>query len=84
MNWTVEFAPGIWGEALEIWAVCPDLAVARAALGEVKDRLAADPHAAGRHLSEGLWTLTIPPFAVFYAIDPARRYVEITAVEAVS
>ena len=81
MNWTVEFAPGIWTDALVIWATSPDPAAARAAIEEVRDRLAADPHT-GRHLSEGLWTIAVPPLAAFYTIDTARRYVEITAVAA--
>ncbi len=84
MNWTVDHAPGIRGEALELWAVSPDLAAARAALGEIETRLASDPTAAGRHLSEGLWKITAPPFAAFYTIDPERRYVEITDVATVA
>jgi hypothetical protein len=82
VNWTVDFAPGIWTEALVLWATSPDPAATRAAIGDIQARLAADPHDAGRHLSEGLWTIAAPPLVAFYTIDPARRHVEITAVAA--
>jgi hypothetical protein len=80
MSWTVEYAPGIRREALELWAVGPDPAATRAAIDGIEARLAADPHAAGRHLSEGLWKAVVPPLVAGYTIDPDRHVVTITDV----
>ncbi|HEX4607999.1 MAG TPA: hypothetical protein VH092_07325 [Urbifossiella sp.] len=82
MNWAVAFAPGIEREALELWAVSPDPAATRAALGEIKTRLGADPHTAGHHLSEGLWKIAAPPLTAYYTIDTVRQSVEITDIAA--
>ena len=32
----------------------------------------------GKHLSEGLWRLRVPPLVVHYTIDLTRRHVEVT------
>ena len=45
----------------ELWATSPDPAAVRAAREAAERLLAADPSGAGRHLSEGLWRLRVPP-----------------------
>ena len=80
MKFTVEWEPPIRHELHELWAVAPDPAAVRAAHDEVERLLGTDPFGAGRHLSEGLWRLVVPPLVVHYTINPDARMVEITDV----
>ena len=81
MNFTVRWRPDAYTELTQLWAVAPDPAAVRDAREEAERLLGADPSGAGRHLSEGLWRLQVPPLLVHYTIDQDRRLVEITDVQ---
>lgn len=78
MSWTVVWGPAANTEFMYAWTAVADSAPLWAAKDAADGKLAADPYTAGRHLSEGLWVIQVPPPHVFYAIDPGRRWVEIT------
>jgi len=80
MSFAVGWEPPALHEFHELWAVSPDPAAVRAAREEAERLLGADPVGAGRHLSEGLWRIEVPPLVFHYTIDPARQLVEITDV----
>ena len=82
MNFTVRWEPDIYIELTQLWAISPDPAAVRAAREKVEVALADDPFRAGRHLSEGLWPLYVPPLVVHYTIDREQLLVEITDVQA--
>jgi hypothetical protein len=44
--------------------------------------LSRDPVANGRHLSEGLYRLDVPPLVLHYAVDLLGQSVEVTNVRA--
>ncbi len=44
--------------------------------------LAQSPHNCGKHLSEGLYRLAVPPLVLTYTIDDDRRMVEVTSLYA--
>lgn len=81
MNFTVKWETGIRRELHYLWIAAPDPAAVRVASDAAEERLAADPYGAGRHLSEGLWLIHVPPLVLNYTIDPDRRLVEITDVQ---
>ena len=80
MNFWVEWETPLRAELHQLWTTAPDPAAVRGAAEKVEQLLAADPYSNGRHLSEGLWRLHVPPLVVHYTIDPDRQYVEITDV----
>jgi len=80
VNFTVGWDPDALSDFHQLWAASPDPAAARTARETVERRLAADPSGAGRHLSEGLWQIRVPPFAIYYRIDPDLHLVETTNV----
>jgi mRNA-degrading endonuclease RelE of RelBE toxin-antitoxin system len=43
-------------------------------------RLAADPFRYGRHLSEGLYRLDVPPLVIYYTVLTDARVVKVTEV----
>ncbi len=68
-------------DVLTVLTQVGDLPSVTRAVAAIEDQLVADP-LSGRHLSEGLWRLVVPPVAVFYAIDLSARSVTIIQVAA--
>jgi mRNA-degrading endonuclease RelE of RelBE toxin-antitoxin system len=44
--------------------------------------LAQSPNSCGKHFSEGLYRLAVPPLVLTYTIDDDRRVVEVTSLYA--
>lgn len=55
-----------------------------AAQAQADQLLARDPIKYGRHLSEGLYSIDVPPLVLTYTIDQANRLVEVTWVRSSS
>ena len=62
------------------WAASSDPAAVRAAAQTAEYLLALDPSGNGRHLSEGLWKIRVPPLVIHYTIDMSSRHVQVTDV----
>ncbi len=63
-----------------LWMVAADRSAITTAQHQIDQALAADPHRAGRALSEGLWRIDVPPLKAFYEIDEIKRLVRITGI----
>ena len=84
MNFTVTWEPDARRESHLIWATAPDPAAVRAAADTAERLLGTDPTGNGQHLTEGLWKVTVPPLAVYYAIDQDQQSVEISNVASIA
>ena len=80
MNFGVDWGSGIRKELHLLWATAPDPAAVRNAAEKVEQQLGTDPYQSGKHLSEGLWRIVVPPLVAHYSIDASSRSVEITDV----
>jgi len=80
VNFTVKWEAAIRHELHELWAVAPDPAAVRVAADTAERLFGIDPFGAGRHLSEGLWRVDVPPLVINYTIDPDQNEVKITDV----
>lgn len=80
MSWTVKWDPPIYIKLTHLWILAPDPPAVREGRDAVDRVLGTDPHAAGEHLSEGLWRAEVPPLVVYYEIDAHARLVKITNV----
>ncbi len=76
-NFTVDWEPAAEIDLARLWLNAPDpLAVTRAQ-AEIDRLLERDPVGNGRHLSEGLYRLHVPPLAVTYTIDTEQKLVKV-------
>jgi hypothetical protein len=80
MGWTVEWDPPAEDELTRLWLRAPDRNAVTAAQAQIDQLLARDPLSNGRHISEGLFRIDVPPLTVNYTIDQTNRRVEVTWV----
>jgi hypothetical protein len=76
----VEWEPAAEDELARIWlraSAPPAVTIAQAQADQLLSR---DPIKYGRHLSEGLYSIDVPPLVLTYTIDLANRLVEVTWV----
>jgi hypothetical protein len=76
----VEWEPAAEDELARIWLRASDPLSVTAAQAQADQLLSRDPVKYGRHLSEGLYCLDVPPLVLTYTIDPTKRLVEVTWV----
>ena len=76
----VEWETAAEDELARFWLRSSDPQAITAAQAKADQLLARDPVKHGRHLSEGLYCPDVPPLAVIYAIDSAKRCVQVTWV----
>jgi hypothetical protein len=74
----VEWDPAAEDELARIWLQSSDPQAVTAAQAQADQLLARDPMKYGRHLSEGLYSVDVPPLVLTYTVDPANRLVEVT------
>ena len=77
---SLAWEPPAEDELAEIWLQSPDRWAVTRAQAKIDQLLKADPIANGAHLSEGLYTIHVPPLRCNYTIDVANRHVEVTWV----
>ena len=76
----VEWEPPAEDELARIWLRAVDpLAVTRAQ-AQADGLLSRDPIKYGRYLSEGLYSIDVPPLVITYTIDNPNRLVVVTWV----
>lgn len=73
----VEWEPAAEDELARIWLDATDPPAITKAQAQADQLLARDPVKYGRHLSEGLYSIQIPPLVLTYAIDLMDRTVEV-------
>jgi hypothetical protein len=76
----VEWEPAAEDELARIWLRSSDPSAVTAAQAQADRLLSRDPIKYGRHLSEGLYSLSAPPLILTYTVDQTRRLVEVTWV----
>lgn len=79
-SYTVDWTTDAEDALTLIWLQTHDLA-ATAASDQIDRLLARDPIGYGKHLGEGLYKLTVPPLTAYYAVDQAKKTVEVSAVQ---
>lgn len=79
--YTVEWRPEAENELARIWlryvAARGAITAAQARLDQL---LARDPLGSGRHRSEGLYRIDVPPLCCTYTVDAKQHRVEVTWV----
>jgi hypothetical protein len=83
-GFTVEWTPAAEGSLAQSWLKASDpreVTVAQALADQLPSR---DPVGNGRHLSEGLYRITVPPLIVTCTMDAARRVMEVNGVRSTS
>jgi hypothetical protein len=80
----VEWQPAAEDELARIWLRSSDPRAVTAAQAQADQLLGRDPIKYGRHLSEGLYCLDVPPLVLTYVIDQASQLVEVTWVRSSS
>jgi hypothetical protein len=80
MRWTVQWDPAAEDELARIWLRAADRGAVSAAQARADQLLSRDPLTNGRHLSEGLYQIDVPPLAISYTVDQARQLVVVTWV----
>ena len=74
----VEWEPAAEDELARIWLRSGDPSAVTAAQAQADQLLSRNPIHYGRHLSEGLYSIDMPPLVLTYTIDPANQLVEVT------
>ena len=82
MNFTVRWERAALRQLTSVWLQATDRNAVTAAQALTDQLLRRDPFGNGRHLSEGLYRLDVPPIAVYYTIDLLAQSVEITTIRA--
>jgi hypothetical protein len=80
----VEWDPAAEDELARVWLRSNDPQAITAAQARADQLLARDPFKYGRHLSEGLYCIDVPPLVLSYTIDQAKSLVEVTWVRSSS
>lgn len=78
--YAVDWNQGALSDLADIWAQASDRRAVTDASDAADKLLANDPIKHGRHESEGLYRLVVPPLVIFYGVDMARRRVEVSRV----
>jgi hypothetical protein len=76
----VEWEPAAEDELARLWLRFSDPAAVTAAQAQADLLLSRDPFKYGRHLSEGLYSIEVPPLVLTYSIDQANHRVEVSWV----
>jgi hypothetical protein len=76
----VEWEAPVEDELARIWLRSSDPQAVTTAQAEADLLLSRDPLKYGRHLSEGLYCIDVPPLVLTYTIDPVYHLVEVTWV----
>lgn len=79
-DWTEEAEDDL----TDVWLHAADRVDVTRAQHTIEQDLRRDPKGVGHHLSEGLWSFTIPPLTVSYIIDDAQHVVTVTSVRRTS
>lgn len=74
----VEWEPPAEDELARIWLRSSDPQAVTIAQARADQLLARDPLKHGRHLSEGLYCIDVPPLVLTYVINPEKQLVEVT------
>ncbi len=77
---TVDWDSEAENELARIWMQSADPPAVRQAQTKADQCLAQDPLGYGRHLSEGLYQISVPPLVLSFTLDAARRHVQVTWV----
>jgi len=78
-SYTVDWTTDAEDALTLIWLQTYDPAVT-AASNQIDRLLARDPFGHGQPAHEGLYKLTVPPLTAYYAVDQAKKTVEVSAV----
>ena len=76
----VEWESPAEDELARLWLQPGDPQAVTVASARAEQLLARDPLKYGRHLSEGLYSIDVPPLVLTYTVDQANRLVEVTWV----
>jgi hypothetical protein len=76
----VEWDPAAEDELARLWLRSSDPSSITRAQAQADQLLSRDPVKYGRHLSEGLYGLDVPPLVLTFTIDQTNRQVEVTWV----
>ena len=82
-NFTVELVPAAENGLADAYLRSGDVAAVVRADAAVAAVLSADPTGGGRHVSEGLYRLTVPPLVYLYEVDLPRRHVTVVRVRTI-
>jgi hypothetical protein len=77
---TVEWEPGAEDELAGIWLQASDPAAVTRAQAQADQLLAQDPLGNGRHMSEGLHRIDVPPLVLTYTVNAKQRKVTVNGV----
>jgi hypothetical protein len=80
MNYTVEWVPSVLSDLADLWNNAPDRAAVTAAANAIDVRLARDPLSQGESREGNTRILFVPPLAVVFEVDTARRHVRIFGI----
>ena len=79
-SFRVDWEPAAEDELARIWLRSNDRQAVTTAQAQADRLLGFDPLNHGRHLSEGLYCIDVPPLVVTYSVDTANRQVEVSWV----
>jgi hypothetical protein len=79
-RYTVDWDPEAEDDLARAWMRASDPSAVTRAQVEADRLLAQDPIGNGRHLSEGLYRMEVPPLIVSYTVDTVRQHAQVTSV----
>ncbi len=79
-SYEVEWVPETVEELARLWLRANDHQAITSVEASINRQLIHNPHAAGTHLSEGLYRLVVRPVGVVYSISESDRRVEVSGV----
>jgi hypothetical protein len=79
-GYTVTWLRDAERELANIWVQAHDRQAVTRAQAQIDVQLERDPFHFGTVVAEGLHKLVVPPLMVFFAVDSARRHVEVSWV----
>ncbi|MBA4063234.1 MAG: hypothetical protein C0501_05885 [Isosphaera sp.] len=82
-DFELRLLPAAEDDLADIWVRAPDRAAVNRADALADQLLRRDPVGNGRLVAEGLYRLTLPPLAYYYAVDTDRRLVEVSVIREV-
>lgn len=79
-GFTVELTPEAEDDLADIWIRAKDRPAVTAAEAAIHHLLADDPIGNGTLVAEGLFRIRHAPLVAFYAVDLARKHVDVSKV----
>jgi hypothetical protein len=79
-RYTVTWLKSAQGHLAQLWTEAGDRAALTEAANTIDQVLGTDPGPKGKAVSEGLYTLHVPPLHVLYSFSEADRIVEVASV----